>query len=118
VAACRWNSVRRALILLPLLALLLVPSACTTKKGRKLTCQASAVAPQGQPAASTPKAALTWFVTHLAKSQKLPTSGYVEEGRNTTRVVYRDASGQNRVSVGNFGTAKKPDWAVENTISC
>jgi hypothetical protein len=118
VAACRWNSVRRALILLPLLALLLVPSACTTKKGRKLTCQASAVAPQGQPAASTPKAALTWFVTHLAKSQKLPTSGYVEEGRNTTRVVYRDASGQNRVSVGNFGTAKKPDWAVENTIAC
>jgi hypothetical protein len=76
------------------------------------------VAPQGQPAASTPKAALTWFVTHLAKSQKLPTSGYVEEGRNTTRVVYRDASGQNRVSVGNFGTAKKPDWAVENTIAC
>jgi hypothetical protein len=118
VAACRWNSVRRALILLPLLALLLVPAACTTKQGRKLTCQANAVAPQGQPPASTPKAALTWFVTHLAKSQELPTSGYVEEGRNTTRVVYRDASGQNRVSVGNFGTAKKPIWAVENTVSC
>ena len=109
---------RRALTLLPLLTVLLVPAACTTKHTNKLSCQATAVAPQGQPTASTPKAALAWYLAHLAKAQHLPTTGYVEEGHNATRVVYRDAKGQHRIGIGNFGTAKKPNWAVENTLAC
>jgi len=110
--------VRRALSLLPLLLVLLVPAACTTKHTDKLTCQATAVAPQSQPSASTPRAALNWYLAHLAKAQHLPTTGYVEEGRSATRFVYRDAKSRHRVSVGNFGTKTAPDWAVENTVAC
>ena len=109
---------RRALTLLPLLVVLLVPAACTTKHNDKLSCQATAVSPQSQPPAKTPRAALNWYLAHLAKAQHLPTSGFVEEGRNATRVVYRDAKGRYRVSVGNFGTKTSPTWAVENTVSC
>ena len=108
---------RRAL-LAPLVVLLLVVTGCTTNHTARLKCQVTAVSPQGQPPASTPKAALNWFLSHLAQHQDLPLSGYVEEGHNATRIVYRDAKGLYRISVGNFGTKTNPDWAVENTISC
>lgn len=107
--------IRRVLVAAVTVAAL-VPCACSATGSHHLSCASTEVAPNTQPGASGPKAALTWFLEH--GNSDLPRNGFHLEGHSKTRYVY--ANGARQVSVGALPAEKGQPrtWVVLMTYDC
>ena len=93
-----------------------VLGACSAKGSHTLTCQSTEVAPNSQPGAKTPQAALEWYLKH--GNSGLPKTGFKLSGHTATRSVYSNGTQQISVSTLPAEKGEARIWVVMMTYDC